>query len=90
MGKAFSGNNSNFLDGELQEAIFYESSVASKKSEIETDINNFIVYCEASDNYLIYEKEAEAVERADTEGARIGYSYHINGIGTQVITLTLK
>ena len=41
LGKAFSGNNSNFMDGELQEAIFYENSKASEKSEIETDINNF-------------------------------------------------
>jgi len=41
LGKAFSGNNSNFLDGEMQEAIFYENSVASEKSEIETDIDNF-------------------------------------------------
>ena len=41
LGKAFSGNNSNFLDGEIQEAIFYENSVASEKSEIETDIDNF-------------------------------------------------
>ena len=41
LGKAFSGNNSNFLDGEIQEAIFYETSVASEKSEIETNIDNF-------------------------------------------------
>ena len=41
LGKAFSGNNSNFLDGEIQEAIFYENSKSSDKSEIETDIDNF-------------------------------------------------
>lgn len=39
-----------------------------------------------SDNYLIYDTEAEAIARADTEGARIGYSYHINGIGTRYHT----
>jgi len=41
LGKAFSGNNSNFLDGEIQEAIFYENSKADDKSEIEDDIDNF-------------------------------------------------
>lgn len=41
LGKAFSGNNSNFMDGELQEAIFYENSKSGDKSEIEADINNF-------------------------------------------------
>ena len=39
-----------------------------------------------SDNYLIYDTEAEAIARADTEGARMGYSYHINGIGTRYKT----
>ena len=42
LGKAFSGNNSNFLDGEIQEAIFYENSKSSGDVEnIETDIDNF-------------------------------------------------
>jgi hypothetical protein len=41
LGKAFSGNNSNFLDGEIQEAIFYENNKTSEKSDIETDIDNF-------------------------------------------------
>jgi len=39
-----------------------------------------------SDNYLIYDTEDEAIARADTEGARMGYSYHINGIGTRYKT----
>jgi hypothetical protein len=34
-------NEANATDGEIQEAIFYENSVASEKSEIETDIDNF-------------------------------------------------
>lgn len=34
-------NQANATDGEIQEAIFYENSKASEKSEIETDINNF-------------------------------------------------
>jgi len=34
-------NEANSADGEIQEAIFYENSVASEKSEIETDIDNF-------------------------------------------------
>ncbi len=41
IGKAFSGNNSNFMDGEIQEAIFYENNKTSDKSNIETDIDNF-------------------------------------------------
>jgi hypothetical protein len=41
IGKAFSGNNSNFVDGEIQEAIFYENNKTSEKSDIETDIDNF-------------------------------------------------
>ena len=41
LGKAFSGNNSNFVDGEIQEAIFYENNKTSEKSDIETDIDNF-------------------------------------------------
>ena len=39
-----------------------------------------------SNNYLIYNTEAEAIARADAEGARIGYSYHINGFGTRYNT----
>lgn len=41
LGKAFSGNNSNFLDGEIQEAIFYENNKTTDKANIETDIDNF-------------------------------------------------
>ena len=37
-------------------------------------------------NYLVYDSEADAIARADAEGARIGYSYHINGIGTRYHT----
>ena len=37
-------------------------------------------------NYLVYDTEADAIARADTEGARMGYSYHINGIGTRYHT----
>ena len=40
-------------------------------------------------NYLVYDTEADAIARADTEGARRGYSYHRVGIGTR-FTLTLK
>ena len=29
-----------------------------------------------SDKYLVYETEADAIERADIEGARRGYAYH--------------
>ena len=41
LGKAFSGNNSNFLDGEIQEAIFYENNKTTDKANIEADIDNF-------------------------------------------------
>ena len=27
-------------------------------------------------NYLVYDTEADAIERADVEGARRGYAYH--------------
>tara|TARA_R100001163_G_scaffold41388_1_gene31316 strand:+ start:1250 stop:1489 length:240 start_codon:yes stop_codon:yes gene_type:complete len=37
-------------------------------------------------NYLVYDTEADAIARADTEGARMGYSYHTNGIGTRYHT----
>ena len=29
-----------------------------------------------SNNYLVYETEADAIERADIEGSRRGYAYH--------------
>ena len=41
LGKAFSGNNSNFVDGEIQEAIFYENNKTTDKDNIEADIDNF-------------------------------------------------
>jgi hypothetical protein len=34
-------NNTNFTNGEIQEAIFYENNKTSDKSDIETDIDNF-------------------------------------------------
>ena len=34
-------NDTNFTDGEIQEAIFYENNKTSDKSDIETDIDNF-------------------------------------------------
>jgi len=34
-------NNANYMDGELQEAIFYENNKTSDKSDIEADIDNF-------------------------------------------------
>ena len=37
-------------------------------------------------NYLIYDNEADAVARADTEGARRGYAYHRVGSGTRYYT----
>lgn len=37
-------------------------------------------------NYLIYETEADAIARADTEGARRGYAYHKVGSGTRYHT----
>ena len=37
-------------------------------------------------NYLVYDTEADAIARADAEGARVGYSYHVNGIGTRYKT----
>tara|TARA_Y100000004_G_C8920244_1_gene415095 strand:- start:85 stop:330 length:246 start_codon:yes stop_codon:yes gene_type:complete len=37
-------------------------------------------------NYLVFDTEADAVARADSEGARVGYSYHVNGIGTRYKT----
>lgn len=36
--------------------------------------------------YLVYDTEDDAVARADTEGARRGYSYHIVGTGTRYHT----
>ena len=37
-------------------------------------------------NYLVYDTEADAIARADTEGARRGYAYHRVGIGTRYHT----
>ena len=37
-------------------------------------------------NYLVFNTKADAIARADAEGARVGYSYHINGIGTRYKT----
>ena len=35
--------------------------------------------------YLIYASKDVAIERADEEGKKIGYSYWVNGIGTRRI-----
>lgn len=37
-------------------------------------------------NYLVYDNEADAIERADTEGDRRGYAYHRVGSGTRFHT----
>ena len=37
-------------------------------------------------NYLVYDTEADAVARANTEGARRGYAYHRVGSGTRYHT----
>jgi hypothetical protein len=37
-------------------------------------------------NYLVYDTEADAIARADTEGARRGYAYHTVGSGTRYHT----
>jgi len=37
-------------------------------------------------NYLVYDTEADAIARADTEGARRGYAYHRVGSGTRYKT----
>ena len=37
-------------------------------------------------NYLVYDVEADAIARADTEGARRGYAYHRVGSGTRYHT----
>jgi len=37
-------------------------------------------------NYLVYNTEADAIARADTEGARRGYAYHRVGSGTRYHT----
>ena len=37
-------------------------------------------------NYLVYDTEADAIARADTEGARRGYAYHRVGSGTRYHT----
>ena len=36
--------------------------------------------------YLVYDTEADAIARADTEGARRGYVYHRVGSGTRYHT----
>jgi hypothetical protein len=36
--------------------------------------------------YLVYDNEADAIARADTEGARRGYAYHRVGSGTRYHT----
>ena len=41
---------------------------------------------EETKNYLVYNTEAEAIEKADSEGARRGYSYHRTGFGTRYHT----
>ena len=41
---------------------------------------------EETTNYLVYDTEADAIARADTEGARRGYAYHIIGSGTRYHT----
>ena len=38
---------------------------------------------EITTNYLIYDTEADAIARADIEGARRGYAYHTVGKGTR-------
>jgi len=37
-------------------------------------------------NYLVYDNEADAIARANTEGARRGYAYHRVGSGTRYHT----
>jgi hypothetical protein len=37
-------------------------------------------------NYLVYDTEADAIARAETEGARRGYAYHTVGSGTRYHT----
>lgn len=41
---------------------------------------------EGTINYLVYDTEADAIARADTEGARRGYAYHRVGSGTRYHT----
>ena len=41
---------------------------------------------EITTNYLVYDTEADAIARADTEGARRGYAYHRIGSGTRYHT----
>ena len=41
---------------------------------------------EETTNYLVYDTEADAITRADTEGARRGYAYHRVGSGTRYHT----
>ena len=41
---------------------------------------------EETTNYLVYDNKADAIARADTEGARRGYAYHKVGSGTRYRT----
>ena len=41
---------------------------------------------EETTNYLVYDTEADAIARADTEGSRRGYAYHRVGSGTRYHT----
>ena len=41
-------------------------------------------------NYLVYDNEADAIARADAEGARRGYAYHRVGSGTRYHTYPNK
>ena len=41
---------------------------------------------EETTNYLVYDNKADAIARADTEGARRGYAYHRVGSGTRYRT----
>tara|TARA_R100001224_G_C4009995_1_gene145822 strand:- start:53 stop:301 length:249 start_codon:yes stop_codon:yes gene_type:complete len=41
---------------------------------------------EGTINYLVYDTEADAIARADAEGARRGYAYHKVGSGTRYHT----
>ena len=41
---------------------------------------------EETTNYLVYDTKADAIARADTEGARRGYAYHRVGSGTRYRT----
>ena len=40
-------------------------------------------------NYLVYEREIDAIARADLEGHRRGYAYHNGGSGTRYHTFPI-